>query len=40
MGEVRYNALTRSFPKEAERLHKKLEEDVNDRYKKYKQMSE
>jgi pyruvate-ferredoxin/flavodoxin oxidoreductase len=40
MGEVRYNSLTRTFPKEAERLHKKLEEDVNERYKKYKNMAE
>ena len=40
MGEVRYNTLTRSFPEEAKRLHKKLEEDVNARYKKYKAMSE
>lgn len=40
MGEVRYNMLTRSFPNEAKRLHKKLEEDVNARYKKYKIMAE
>jgi pyruvate-ferredoxin/flavodoxin oxidoreductase len=40
MGEVRYNTLTRSFPEEAKRLHKKLEEDVNSRYKKYKTMAE
>ncbi len=40
MGEVRYNTLTRSFPDEAKRLHKKLEEDVNARYKKYKNMAE
>jgi len=40
MGEVRYNVLTRTFPKEAEKLHKKLEEDVNKRYKKYKDMAE
>jgi len=40
MGEVRYNTLTRSFPDEARRLHKKLEEDVNARYKKYKTMAE
>jgi pyruvate-ferredoxin/flavodoxin oxidoreductase len=40
MGEIRYNSLTRTFPKEAEKLHKKLEEDVNYRYKKYKSMSE
>ena len=39
MGEIRYNSLTRTFPKEAERLHKKLEEDVNNRYKKYRSMS-
>jgi pyruvate-ferredoxin/flavodoxin oxidoreductase len=40
MGEVRYNSLTRTFPDEAKRLHKKLEEDVNEKYKKYKQMAE
>jgi len=40
MGEVRYNSLTRSFPKEAERLHKKLEENVNEQYKKYKAMAD
>ena len=40
MGEVRYNVLTRTFPKEAERLHKKLEENINERYSKYKQMAE
>ena len=40
MGEVRYNMLTRSFPDEAKRLHKKLEEDVNNRYKKYRVMAE
>ncbi len=40
MGEVRYNSLTRTYPKEAKRLHKKLEEDVNERYEKYKSMIE
>jgi pyruvate-ferredoxin/flavodoxin oxidoreductase len=40
MGEVRYNTLTRSFPEEAKRLHKKLEENVNQRYKKYKAMAD
>ena len=40
MGEIRYNSLTRTFPKEAEKLHKKLEEDVNNRYKKYNSMAE
>ena len=39
MGEIRYNSLTRTFPNEAKILHKKLEEDVNNRYKKYKSMS-
>ena len=39
MGEVRYNSLTRTFPKEAEKLHKKLAEDVNERYKRYKKLS-
>ena len=39
MGEIRYNSLTRTFPDEAKLLHKKLEEDVNYRYKKYKSMS-
>ncbi|MEA3457708.1 MAG: thiamine pyrophosphate-dependent enzyme, partial [Candidatus Thermoplasmatota archaeon] len=40
MGEVRYNSLTRSFPEEARKLHKKLEENVSARYKKYKAMAE
>lgn len=40
MGEVRYNSLTRTFPKEAKRLHELLEQDVNKRYKKYKTMAE
>jgi hypothetical protein len=40
MGEVRYNSLTITFPGEAEKLHKKLEEDVNERYTKYKNMTE
>ncbi|UCF49019.1 MAG: pyruvate:ferredoxin (flavodoxin) oxidoreductase [Thermoplasmatales archaeon] len=40
MGEVRYNSLTRTFPDEAKRLHNLLDKDVNERYKKYKAMSE
>lgn len=40
MGEVRYAALTKTFPGEAERLHKKLEEQVVARYKMYKAMAE
>ena len=39
MGEIRYNTLTRSFPEEAKRLHQKLEEDVETRYKKYRNMA-
>jgi len=38
--EVRYDSLTRSFPEEAKRLHKKLEEDVEERYRTYKKMAE
>jgi pyruvate-ferredoxin/flavodoxin oxidoreductase len=40
MGEVRYAALYKTFPKEAKRLHKKLEDDVLIRYDMYKAMSE
>jgi len=40
MGEVRYNSLTKTFPEEAETLHKKLEEDINQRYIQYKSLSE
>ena len=40
MGEVRYNSLTKTFPEEAETLHNKLEEDINQRYKQYKSLSE
>jgi pyruvate-ferredoxin/flavodoxin oxidoreductase len=40
MGEVRYAALTKTFPGEAERLHKKLEEQIVTRYKMYKAIAE
>jgi pyruvate-ferredoxin/flavodoxin oxidoreductase len=40
MGEVRYAALYKTFPKEAKRLHKKLEDDVLVRYHIYKKMAE
>ena len=40
MGEVRYAALTKTFPEEAKRLHKELEETVNERYDDYKRMAE
>ncbi len=39
-GEVRYAALNATFPDEAERLHKMLEDNVNARYKMYKAMAE
>ncbi|MDH7516938.1 MAG: pyruvate:ferredoxin (flavodoxin) oxidoreductase [Candidatus Thermoplasmatota archaeon] len=40
MGEVRYAALTKTFPEEAKRLHKELEESIVARYKMYKAMAE
>jgi len=40
MGEVRYAALNKTFPEEAKRLHKQLEENVIARYKMYKSMAE
>ena len=40
MGEVRYSSLTRSFPEHAEKLFQKAEEDMKERYKRYKRMSE
>ena len=39
MGEVRYSSLTRTFPKNAETLFKKAEEDVQERYETYKRMA-
>jgi pyruvate-ferredoxin/flavodoxin oxidoreductase len=35
MGEVRYEALNRSFPQEAEKLHRRLEQSAMERYKRY-----
>jgi len=40
MGEVRYAALTKTFPEEAAKLHKKLEEQVTERYQRYQEMAE
>ncbi len=40
MNEVRYAALTKTFPDEAKKLHHQLEESVNSRYKTYKSMAE
>jgi len=40
MGEVRYNSLTKTFPKEAKELFVKAEENAKWRYNGYKRMSE
>jgi pyruvate-ferredoxin/flavodoxin oxidoreductase len=40
MGEVRYAALTKTFPEEAKKLHQKLGDQVSARYKTYKAMAE
>ncbi len=40
MGEVRYHTLTLSFPEEAEKLHSELEEDMKQKYRKYRTMAE
>ncbi|MDB9823314.1 pyruvate:ferredoxin (flavodoxin) oxidoreductase, partial [Deltaproteobacteria bacterium] len=39
MGEVRYSSLTRTFPDNAEKLFKKAEEEVKERYEIYKHMA-
>ncbi|MBN2126106.1 MAG: 4Fe-4S dicluster domain-containing protein, partial [Deltaproteobacteria bacterium] len=39
MGEVRYSSLTRTFPENAERLFKKAEQDMKERYETYKRMA-
>jgi pyruvate-ferredoxin/flavodoxin oxidoreductase len=40
MGEVRYAALRQTFPEEAEKLHRQLEESTQTRYQSYKRMAE
>jgi len=40
MGEVRYAALTKTFPEEAKKLHKQLEDSTATRYKTYKAIAE
>ena len=40
MREVRYAALTKTFPDEAKKLHKRLEDGVVAKYKTYKSMAE
>ncbi|RPI72137.1 MAG: pyruvate:ferredoxin (flavodoxin) oxidoreductase, partial [Desulfobacteraceae bacterium] len=39
MGEVRYSSLTRTFPENAEKLFKKAEEDMKDRFETYKRLA-
>jgi len=39
MGEVRYSSLTRTFPKSAEQLFQKAEQDMKERYEAYKEMA-
>jgi pyruvate-ferredoxin/flavodoxin oxidoreductase len=39
MGEVRYAALTKTFPKEAEKLQNQLEENVKSRYSNFKKLA-
>jgi hypothetical protein len=39
MGEVRYSSLTLTFPKSAEELFQKAEQDVKERYETYKRMA-
>ncbi len=39
-GEVRYASLKKMFPEEAERLHKRLEEEFAERYESLKRMAE
>jgi pyruvate-ferredoxin/flavodoxin oxidoreductase len=40
MGEVRYSSLTRSFPENAEGLFKKAEDDVKERFERYKRLAQ
>ena len=40
MGEVRYSSLVQSFPDEAAKLHKRLEDEYRERYNDYKKLAE
>jgi pyruvate-ferredoxin/flavodoxin oxidoreductase len=40
MGEVRYTALKKSFPQQADILFRQVEEDARWRYNKYKKLAE
>jgi pyruvate-ferredoxin/flavodoxin oxidoreductase len=39
-GEVRYASLRQTFPEEAEKLHARLEQEINERYKSLKSMAD
>ncbi len=39
MGEVRYSSLVQSFPDEAAKLHKRLEDEYKERYEDYKKLA-
>ena len=39
MGEVRYASLHQTFPEEAARLHKQLEDEYKERYEVYKKLA-
>jgi len=39
MGEVRYSSLVQSFPDEAAKLHKRLEDEYKERYEDYKRLA-
>ena len=39
MGEIRYSALTRTFPDKAEELFKKAEKEVMERFNLYKRLA-
>ncbi|MBW2029297.1 MAG: pyruvate:ferredoxin (flavodoxin) oxidoreductase [Deltaproteobacteria bacterium] len=39
MGEVRYSSLTRTFPENADLLFRKAEEEVKERYERYKRLA-
>jgi len=39
MGEVQYSSLVQTFPEEAARLHKRLEDEYRERYEDYKKLA-
>ena len=39
MSEVRYSSLVQTFPQEAAKLHKRLEDEYKERYEDYKKLA-